>query len=139
MLDLKYIRSRVWLAGLILAVIAVGLASRKYPAMLPAALGSYPGDALWAVVVYLGIAFIKPDIVVWRLAGVALGVSYLVEVVQLYQAPWINSLRGTTLGHLVLGAGFDWLDLGAQTVGVALGTLVDATCALRGAGVSRRG
>ena len=81
--DLKYNRSRVWLAGLVLAVIVVGLASRKYPTMLPAALGSYPGDALWAVVVYLGIAFIKPDIGVGRLAGVALGVSYLVEVASL--------------------------------------------------------
>jgi hypothetical protein len=59
------------------------------------------------------------------LAGLALLASYAVELSQLYQAPWINAIRGTTLGHLVLGSTFAWQDLVAYTFGVAAGFLLD--------------
>ena len=36
----------------ITATIALGLASRKYPALFPAIFEKYPGDALWAQMVY---------------------------------------------------------------------------------------
>lgn len=42
-------RSRILYAALIVLVIATGLASRKYPDLLPAELGKYPGDGLWAL------------------------------------------------------------------------------------------
>ncbi len=41
-------------------VIALGLASRRYPFLLPAFLGKYPGDALWALMVFCGLAFLFP-------------------------------------------------------------------------------
>ena len=41
-------RSRLLLTLLALAVIAVGLASRRGYLPLPAVWGNYPGDALWA-------------------------------------------------------------------------------------------
>jgi hypothetical protein len=71
------------------------------------------------------IAFIMPRASTAHLACAALATSFLVEASQLYQAPWINAIRSTTLGHLVLGTGFEWLDLCAYTVGVALGMLGD--------------
>lgn len=112
-------RSRLWLAcGMVLAV-GAGLASRRYPWLLPAGLGSYPGDALWAVLVLLAIAFLRPGIGSGKLALGALGVAWLVELSQLYQAPWINAVRATTPGHLVLGQGFDGIDLLAYAAGVA--------------------
>jgi hypothetical protein len=118
-------RSRAWLvAGMVLTV-GAGLASRKFPGLLPQALGSYPGDALWAVLVFLLIAFIRPRMKSVRLAAITLAVSFLVEAAQLYQAPWINAIRATTPGHLVLGQGFDWLDLCAYAVGVAGAFIVD--------------
>jgi Protein of unknown function (DUF2809) len=126
MVDHPYQRSRIWLAGAMLLVVAVGLVSRNVPALFPDALGNYPGDALWAVVVFLGVALAKPAASVWSLAGLALGVSYLVEVSQLYQGSWITGVRDTSVGHLLLGRGFDRFDLVAQTVGVALGAVVDA-------------
>ena len=54
---------------------------------------------------------------------VALG---LVEVGQLYHAPWIDSIRRTTLGGLVLGFDFVWSDLACYAVGVGLGVLIEA-------------
>lgn len=118
-------RSRAWLAAGMALVVGAGLASRAWPWLLPHILGSYPGDALWASLVFLAIAFLRPGMDGGRLALIALAVSFAVEAAQLYQAPWINAVRATTPGHLILGQGFDWLDLCAYTVGVASAFLVD--------------
>jgi len=114
-------RSRPLYALLVLAVIAAGLASRKFPALLPAQLGKYPGDALWALMVLLLVGLARPGWSVGRVAAVALATSFAVEFSQLYQADWINAIRHTTLGHLVLGSTFHMPDLLAYAVGVAFG------------------
>jgi hypothetical protein len=124
----SYSRNRWWLVALGLVVIALGLASRKFAGLFPIFVGNYPGDALWALTAYLVIAFVVPSMPVWKLAVVALLASYAVEFSQLFHAPWINDIRGTRAGHLLLGQGFDWLDLVAQTVGVGVGVSVDAIC-----------
>ena len=118
-------RNRRWLALCIVTVIAAGLASRAWPALFPAAWGSYTGDALWALMVFLGFAFIQPAMHGLRLACAALAFSWLIEASQLYQAPWINAVRATTPGHLVLGMGFQWMDLLAYALGIAVGLLGD--------------
>jgi hypothetical protein len=116
-------RNRALYAFLILAVIAAGLASRKYWYLLPAQLGKYPGDALWALMVFLLFGFARPQWPVISSATAALATSYAVEFSQLYQAPWLNSIRQTTIGHLVLGSGFHWQDLIAYAAGVIVGML----------------
>ncbi len=93
--------------------------------LFPAVLGKYPGDALWALMVYLGWAFWLPRAAVWRVGLLALATSWLVECSQLYQTEWIHAIRSTTLGHLVLGSTFVWQDLVAYAVGVAIGVVVD--------------
>src|SRR5207237_49913 len=56
-----------------------------------------------------------------RLATVALAYSCAIEVSQLYHAPWIDAIRRTLPGALVLGYGFLWSDLVCYAAGVALG------------------
>lgn len=108
-----------------MCVVALGLASRKYPAMFPAELEKYPGDSLWALMVFAGYCTLLPASKTWKVAVLALGTSYIVEFSQLYQVPWINSIRATTFGHLVLGSTFYWLDLVAYTIGVIIGAGFD--------------
>ena len=118
-------RSR-WLIGILaLLVIAIGLASRRGLVPFPAVLGNYPGDALWAWVVLLCVAWVRPAITRGRLEGVSLVVAFAIEFLQLYQAPWMQALRANKLAYLVLGNGFDPLDLLAYVVGIALGAAVD--------------
>lgn len=118
-------RSRLTVAIGVVLVIAAGLASRKFPGLLPAAFDKYPGDALWAWMVYLLWALLHPRASIGTLAMLALGTSFLDEISQLYQAPWINAIRHTTVGHLVLGTVFGWGDLAAYTVGVVMAASVD--------------
>lgn len=118
-------RSRLRLFAGLVAVIALGLASRRFPWLFPAFLGKYPGDALWALMVFVGFALFKPRAATSVLALLALGTSCLVELTQLYRAPWLDQIRSTTAGHLVLGSTFSWLDMAAYAVGVAVGSLID--------------
>jgi len=48
-----------------------------------------------------------------------------VEFSQLYQAPWIDMVRSTLPGRLILGSTFNWPDLPAYTLGVAMGVGVE--------------
>jgi hypothetical protein len=106
-------------------VMVVGLASREFPGLLPKALGKYPGDALWAMMVFFGLGTLLPTRRTLQLASLALSISYAVELSQLYHAPWIDGIRATTLGHLVLGSTFNWPDLVAYTGGVVIGAVLD--------------
>lgn len=118
-------RSRILLFLGFVAVILLGMASRRFPLLFPALLGKYPGDALWALMVFIGLAFIRPRASTRWLALGAFGVSCVDEFSQLYQAPWINAVRHTTVGHLVLGSVFSWFDMVAYAVGVLLGAVLD--------------
>jgi hypothetical protein len=51
---------------------------------------------------------------------------YAIEFSQLYKAPWINDLRHTLFGRLVLGETFLWGDLLCYTIGVGIGIAVDS-------------
>ena len=106
---------------LVAATIAVGLATRRFPEFVPGFLGKYPGDALWALMVFCGWGIVFPSSSSVRIAALALAISYSVEVLKLYQVPWLVGVRQSTLGHLVFGQVFAWQNFIAYAVGVALG------------------
>ena len=66
-----------------------------------------------------------------RHAALAMTVSVAVEVSQLYKAPWIDTIRRTTLGGLVLGYDFVWSDLACYAVGVGLGVVIEVCWEVR--------
>ena len=53
-------------------------------------------------------------------------------LLQLYQAPWMQALRANKLAYLVLGNGFDPLDLLAYVVGIAGAAVVDGVWVVAG-------
>ncbi|GAB6499309.1 hypothetical protein OA45_04155 [Bacillus sp. UMTAT18] len=118
-------RNRLLYAMFTILVIILGLSSRKFAFALPALLNDYLGDALWALMIFIGFGFLFPKIEMKKLAFVSLMFCYGIEVSQLYHAEWIDSIRATTLGGLVLGYGFLWSDLVAYTIGVGVGFLFE--------------
>lgn len=117
-------RSRWRLLAAILVVIPLGLLSRADLA-LPAFVVAHAGDALWALLVYLLVALLRPSFPAWQIGLAALGFAFAIELSQLYQAPWIDALRATLPGRLVLGQGFLWVDLLRYSAGVAAGIVLD--------------
>lgn len=119
----------MWCACLLAVTIALGLATRRFPAVFPSVLATYGGDALWAAMVYWLLAFLRPS-ASWRaLAASALGIAIAVECSQLVHTPWLDAVRATRLGALVLGQGFLWSDLGAYCVGTGVAALLDRVLA----------
>lgn len=110
---------------LTLGMIVLGLLSRKTDVSTIDFVKMYAGDVLWAAMVYFGCRFLFVRMGRRVSFGAALVFSYLIEISQLYHAPWIDAIRGTTLGGLVLGFGFLWSDLVCYTVGVLLGVALD--------------
>jgi hypothetical protein len=124
-------RSRTLYLGLTAGTVALGLATRRFRGALPDAVGAYGGDVLWAAMVYLLAAALRPRASVWRLAAGAAIFSLAVELSQLYHAPWIDAVRQTRVGGLVLGFGFLWSDLACYSAGIALAALLDRSLARR--------
>jgi Protein of unknown function (DUF2809) len=102
-------------------IISLGLASRSKQIPLPQFIADYAGDALWALLVFLLIGFLFPSLSTLRVAILAATFSLLIELSQLYHAPWIEAIRHTRLGGLVLGYVFLWSDLACYAAGVACG------------------
>lgn len=129
----------LWLA-LITLVVLLGLGSRRFAADLPGFVAAYAGDTLWATAALLGIGLLLPKSPTWRVAALAWFVALGVEVSQLSKAPWLESIRHTTIGGLILGFDFVWSDLACYAVGVGLGAVVEGTLAGRSpeAGPRRR-
>lgn len=105
--------------------IAAGLLWRSRFVSLPPFLSKYGGDALWASLVFFGFCLVLREMPTLRLACVSLGFAWAIEFLQLYHAPWIDSIRSARIGHLILGSTFNWPDLPAYAVGVVIGALVD--------------
>lgn len=116
--------------ALLVLTVALGLASRRFADVLPDFLAEYAGDALWAAMVFWIAALVFPRAATVHLAAAAFGVALVVELSQLYHAPWIDVIRGTRLGALVLGYGFLWSDLVCYAAGAGLAALIDVSPAM---------
>lgn len=110
---------------LTLATIILGLAARQARASLPSSINPYLGDVLWAAMVFFLIAALRPAASGRWIAIAAAAFSLAIETSQLYHAPWIDGIRHTRLGGLVLGFGFLWSDLVCYAAGILLAANVD--------------
>lgn len=108
------------LAGL---CIPLGLATRPFKRHFDA-LGSALGDALWALLVFSLVCAALPAWPLSRRVLLTLGLAWLVEISQLWHAPWLDALRHTKLGALAIGGSFSLGDLACYAVGIALGALL---------------
>jgi hypothetical protein len=95
------VRKRMWYLVAAVATIAVGLASRRFPQVLPACAGKYPGDALWSLMVFFGMGAIFSKASSLQLGFGALGFSFGIEALKLWQAPWLASVRLSTAPSLI--------------------------------------
>ena len=119
MIKLSFSHRLVYFSAVILVII-LGLASRRFSAYLPVFVSENAGDMLWAIMVYLGFRGLFLSKSLLFAAFVSFGFCYLIEFSQLYKTPWLNNLRHTVPGALVLGQGFLLVDLVRYTVGLLI-------------------
>jgi hypothetical protein len=123
------VRARRWSAAAVVATIALGLGSRAVAASLPWWLAKNAGDALYATMAYFGVGLIAPRIRRRTAAGLALAFCFAIEGSQAIHVAWLDAVRATLPGRLVLGQGFHAFDLVCYAIGVAIGVAVELVAA----------
>jgi hypothetical protein len=113
--------SRAVYLALVIITIILGLLSRHFK-FIPL----FIGDILWATMVYFIMRFLFISKPIKFNVIAALLFCFAIEFSQLYKAPWINDLRHTLFGRLVLGEGFLWSDLLCYVIGLGMGVGIDS-------------
>ncbi|MCU4175978.1 DUF2809 domain-containing protein [Carboxylicivirga sp. N1Y90] len=119
----KFQRNRFHYLLFILTTVALGLASRTD--ITPQLIYPYIGDILYAVMFFFIIGFLFPKRSSLWVIVISVMACYSIELLQLYQAEWINNIRSYKLGGLVLGYGFLWSDMLCYSIGALFGYLVE--------------
>ena len=113
---------RALTAPLAAVVVAGGLAAHAW---LPSAAAGPVGDALYATLVVLLVALVRPRTRTWVAAAVVWGISAAVEALQLTGLP-ATVVAHVPLARYALGTTFAAVDLAWYAVGAALGGLLVA-------------
>ncbi len=121
----SYRTKRVGYFVAVLLTILLGLVSRRFGSHLPLVVAENAGDALWAMMLYFGFRLLLVKRGLMYSLWLSLLFTFGIELSQLYQAEWINTLRSTTFGALILGQGFLMVDLVRYTVGVLIAVCLD--------------
>ena len=108
-------RNRKIYSALIIFTIVMGLLSRT--SIIPAIIYPYLGDYLYAVLYFLIVGVLFPEMKPFKVAVISVLTCYAIEFLQLYKADWINHIRSYKLGGLILGYGFLWSDIVSYTLG----------------------
>jgi len=127
-------RRRIALALAVPAVVVVGLLAHR----VGGAALEFAADALYTVLVYLLLAVGFPRARRIPVAAVAIGISASIELLQLTGLP-ARLADAVPVSALVLGTGFQWLDLLAYLVGGAAAAAVDGLVGRRSGGSESRG
>jgi hypothetical protein len=114
------LKERVIYGCICLIVIVLGLCSRAFSEQLPLFVTRHFGDALWGSMIYFMFRVLFVNRKLWIAFVWSLMFSFSIEFSQLYQEEWINSVRATILGGLILGKGFLGVDLVRYTVGIMI-------------------
>ena len=97
----------------------VAIAVRKAHGSAPNFFNTYFPDTAWTMAVYclLGLIFDRSPL--FNLVG-ALAISYFVELSQLWHPAFLETIRATRVGGLILGYGFLWSDLLCYAAGALI-------------------
>lgn len=116
-------RNRKVYALLLMLTVVIGLLSRAD--FIPKLIYPYLGDILYTLMIFFLLGLFFPTTHSLKLTLLAIIFCFLIEISQLYQAEWINAMRNTRLGGLLLGYGFLWSDLISYLVGGLLGFSIE--------------
>ena len=95
-------RNRLVSALLIGATVMLGLASRKFAALLPGWMAKNAGDVLYAVIAYWLAGFCFPRLSPVRTALAAGVFCFAIEFLKFSSAPWLVTARQSNWGALVV-------------------------------------
>jgi hypothetical protein len=114
------IKRRITYSLLFVFFIWLALATRHYPRWFHPIIAKYGGDTIWAgdFLFFFRALFPKTRLSKLAILNYLFGVAD--EVSQLWHTQWLDSIRHTTFGRLLLGLGFLWSDVVCYAVGTII-------------------
>lgn len=98
----------------------LAIATRTHAGWFHPFIQEYGGDIIWAGMFLFFLRIFLGRMYLLKLAFICYLLGVSVEFLQLYHAPWIEAIRQTRVGGLMLGFGFLWSDIICYAVGTAI-------------------
>lgn len=95
----------------------LALATRTHSQWFHSLIATYGGDIIWATMFLFFLRIFFGKVTHWKLAIINFLLGAADETLQLYQVPWIQAIRHTKIGGLLLGFGFLWSDILCYAIG----------------------
>ena len=114
-------RTFVLLSLLILT--PLGFATKFYSGPGGVFVNLYLGGILYVMFWMLVLHLVWPDADPLRSGIIVLTITGMLEIMQLWHAPFLESIRASFLGRTLIGTGFDWLDFLFYFGGMVAGIL----------------
>ena len=115
-------------ARLGIAAACILLAGLAVHAFADGLVGGFAGDALYAALIVVLVAWLVPRAARWVAPALALAFCWAIELLQLTPVPRAIETR-IPGSYFVLGSTFQWIDLAAYAVGVAAVAMVSRPAA----------
>ncbi|MFL0249524.1 DUF2809 domain-containing protein [Clostridium neuense] len=122
---MRYKRNRIIYSLIVIVIIVLGIFSKKTHTFIPTFFNDSIGDSLWAAMIFFGFGFVFDTMKTGKVALGSILFCYIIEFSQIYHAGWIDNIRNTTLGKLVLGYTFSWNDLIAYALGIGAAIILE--------------
>jgi hypothetical protein len=119
------LKKRLPFAIAFIFTIGLGLFVRSSWVDFPAIIDEYLGDIIWGGMTYFLFGMVFPERSLRIKALIALAFSYSIELSQLLDYEWLETLRQNRFMALILGFGFKFSDLLCYTVGIGLALIID--------------
>jgi hypothetical protein len=114
-------RRRLASCSLALSAALLGVGSKFYDAFGANWVHHYAAGIFYELFFISLFAALLPRLHPWRIALSVLLATSLIELLQLWHPPFLQSIRSTFVGHALLGNTFSWWDFPHYIIGSTLG------------------
>ena len=105
---------------ILILLIPIGLSTKFYRGVFEDWVHLYAGDIFYPMFWYVLLRMLWGNTSRFWCAVLVLSFCTLIEVSQLWKPSFLQVLRQTFVGAVILGSGFDWLDLVYYVAGIGL-------------------
>ena len=117
----RFFNYRLALLASIVLIVPLGLATKFYRGPGQEWLNNSFGGIPYEIFFILLVVFIWPQVSAVKAAVAVCLVTCLLECLQLWHPPFLEAIRATLLGRLLLGNTFQWTDFPYYFIGSFLG------------------
>ena len=120
----RYLARKRWTILSVVILVPIGLYTKIYSGPAAQWVNNSLGGVLYVVFWSLVFCILLPGIKTRKIAAAVFLVTCLLEIMQLWHPPFLETIRLTFIGATLIGNSFSWLDLVHYMIGLSLSLLL---------------